>query len=259
MFGIHESMKQRMSHSQWKCNECDKLFVSEYYADMHIDAKHSDVIPVYNKTKNYPAHTHAHDTFMNANNYSYVCLADYCEILRCTEDHDEFDHAPREGLQCRPAKMQSLRFECYNIMTECFPNVSDIETVKIKEYFKGHLCDTLKCEIREDLKTGDTDDLSDGCVVHATMNPSAKSKYLYKVSVSMAFIVIALFVMVVMCIIQSISKEEKLWDSRERKYRKKIRSSDGYARTHYGKKSKHRGHTVRTKIKKLVSSSVKVD
>ena len=260
IFSTHETMKLRLRHSQWKCNICNKEFVSEYYVDLHMDSKHHTHMPIYNSTSITAATS-------SKNNITFVCLADYCEILRCSDAYDEIDHTPKEGATCRPAKMKSLRNQCNNIMNQCFPYDDDDTNNELKTYFAQHLCASLKCEIDDSISNSNSDSSDfDNNVVHATLNPSEKSKYMYKVSVWLALFVLTLFVVAAMFIIQITTKDRK-YDDKEAIYRHRHRSpkrkKKPSARTQYGNKNHIRGtaaHALRRAQKVVMpSTTVKID
>lgn len=62
IFGPQQAAKYQHRHSQWTCGLCGKSFFEEKYLDMHFDNRHKNNINV------------AEDA---------VCLADYCDIMRC--------------------------------------------------------------------------------------------------------------------------------------------------------------------------------
>ncbi|KAK5645939.1 hypothetical protein RI129_004403 [Pyrocoelia pectoralis] len=62
IFGPQEAAKQQHRPSQWTCGLCGKSFFEEKYLDLHFDNRHKNYINM------------AEDA---------VCLADYCDIIRC--------------------------------------------------------------------------------------------------------------------------------------------------------------------------------
>ncbi|KAL1497070.1 hypothetical protein ABEB36_008092 [Hypothenemus hampei] len=81
IFGPQEVLKKQHGPSQWTCGICGKSFFEEKFLDMHFDNRHKDYI---NKAED------------------AVCLADYCDIMRCdvisnldlkgvTSDHENTD------------------------------------------------------------------------------------------------------------------------------------------------------------------------
>ncbi|KAJ8978899.1 hypothetical protein NQ317_008878 [Molorchus minor] len=62
IFGPQQAAKKQHRPSQWTCGICGKSFFEEKYLDMHFDNRHKEYINV------------AEDA---------VCLADYCDIMRC--------------------------------------------------------------------------------------------------------------------------------------------------------------------------------
>ncbi|CAH0556995.1 unnamed protein product [Brassicogethes aeneus] len=62
IFGPQQAAKQQHRPSQWTCGICGKSFFEEKYLDLHFDNRHKGYINM------------AEDA---------VCLADYCDIMRC--------------------------------------------------------------------------------------------------------------------------------------------------------------------------------
>ncbi|XP_072381900.1 uncharacterized protein [Diabrotica undecimpunctata] len=62
IFGPQQAAKKQHRASQWTCGICGKSFFEEKYLDMHFDNRHKEYINM------------AEDA---------VCLADYCDIMRC--------------------------------------------------------------------------------------------------------------------------------------------------------------------------------
>ncbi|KAJ8960828.1 hypothetical protein NQ318_020124 [Aromia moschata] len=62
IFGPQQAAKKQHRPSQWTCGICGKSFFEEKFLDMHFDNRHKEYINM------------AEDA---------VCLADYCDIMRC--------------------------------------------------------------------------------------------------------------------------------------------------------------------------------
>lgn len=62
IFAPQQSAKTQNRRNQWTCSFCGKSFFEEKFLDMHFDARHNTVI------------NSAEDA---------VCLANYCDIMRC--------------------------------------------------------------------------------------------------------------------------------------------------------------------------------
>ncbi|XP_031623164.1 uncharacterized protein LOC116340687 [Contarinia nasturtii] len=62
IFAPQQAAKTQNRRNQWSCNFCGKSFFEEKYLDMHFDARHNTII------------NSAEDA---------VCLANYCDIMRC--------------------------------------------------------------------------------------------------------------------------------------------------------------------------------
>ncbi|KAH8412355.1 hypothetical protein KR009_001422, partial [Drosophila setifemur] len=69
VFAPRQDAKQRDRPTQWTCRKCGKSFYQEKHLDLHFDTRHKSII------------NEAEDS---------VCLADFCDIMRCevfeTED-----------------------------------------------------------------------------------------------------------------------------------------------------------------------------
>ncbi|XP_014293372.1 uncharacterized protein [Halyomorpha halys] len=78
IFWPQQSAKQQHRPSQWTCGLCGKSFYSEAYLDMHFDNRHKNVVNL------------AEDA---------VCLADYCDIMRCDILRKQIMSEPGEGPQ----------------------------------------------------------------------------------------------------------------------------------------------------------------
>ncbi|KAF6215399.1 hypothetical protein GE061_010151 [Apolygus lucorum] len=80
IFWPQQSAKQQHRPSQWTCGLCGKSFYSEAYLDMHFDNRHKNKVNM------------AEDA---------VCLADYCDIMRCdvVRKHIMSEPTPGDGMQ----------------------------------------------------------------------------------------------------------------------------------------------------------------
>ncbi|BES88978.1 ZnF_C2H2 [Nesidiocoris tenuis] len=80
IFSPQQSAKQQHRPSQWTCGLCGKSFYSEAYLDMHFENRHKNVVNM------------AEDA---------VCLADYCDIMRCdvVRKHIMSEPIPGDGMQ----------------------------------------------------------------------------------------------------------------------------------------------------------------
>ena len=136
MYLEHEQHKEVVRRTQYKSLYSDKTFYSEHYVDKHMDNRHMDKVP--------PG--------------ADVCLADYCEVLRCAE-HQAWKHpelrkpigSSASRARCSEEKMRGVRHFCEVRMSRCFPTsgVDDggAETAaRLREYFTRHHCDMLTCD-----------------------------------------------------------------------------------------------------------------
>ena len=136
MYLEHEKHKEVVRRTQYKSLYSDKTFYSEHYVDKHMDNRHMDKVP--------PG--------------ADVCLADYCEVLRCDE-HQAWKHpelrktigSSASRARCSEEKMRGVRHFCEVLMSRCFPTsgVDDggAETAaRLREYLTRHHCDMLTCD-----------------------------------------------------------------------------------------------------------------
>ncbi|XP_024081800.1 uncharacterized protein LOC106670626 isoform X2 [Cimex lectularius] len=79
IFWPQQMAKQQHRPSQWTCGLCGKSFYSEAYLDIHFDNRHKNIVNM------------AEDA---------VCLADYCDIMRCDiiRKHIMSEPIPGEGM-----------------------------------------------------------------------------------------------------------------------------------------------------------------
>ena len=111
MYLEHERHKEVVRRTQFRSLYSDKVFKSEYYVDKHMDNRHMDKIP--------PG--------------ADVCLADYCDVLRCDEHREwrQMDDRGRGrrkqaiervfGRSCDREKLRGARHFCEVVMRRCFP------------------------------------------------------------------------------------------------------------------------------------------
>ncbi len=124
MFLEHEQHKERLPGDKWRSTYAGKMFRSEYFVDLHMDNRHMDKVP--------PG--------------ADVCLADFCEVLRCDDYYTRYyprkgrQYTPRQGL-CREGRMAEAREECRALLEACIP-----EGLKLRQFLEVHLCDNLTCQ-----------------------------------------------------------------------------------------------------------------
>ena len=136
MYLEHEKHKEVVRRTQYKSLYSDKTFYSEHYVDKHMDNRHMDKVP--------PG--------------ADVCLADYCDVLRCDE-HQAWKHpelrktigSSASRARCSEEKMRGVRHFCEVLMSRCFPTygVDDggaVTASLLREYFTQHHCDVLTCD-----------------------------------------------------------------------------------------------------------------
>ena len=136
MYLEHEKHKEVVRRTQYKSLYSDKTFYNEYYVDKHMDNRHMDKVP--------PG--------------ADVCLADYCEVLRCDE-HQAWKHpelrktvgSSASRSRCSQERMRGLRHFCEVLMSGCFPTSGGPDgdagtAARLREYFTRHHCDMLTCD-----------------------------------------------------------------------------------------------------------------
>lgn len=145
MYLEHERHKEVVRRTQFRSLYSDKVFKSEYYVDKHMDNRHMDKIP--------PG--------------ADVCLADYCDVLRCDEHREwrQMDGRGRGrrkqaiervfGRSCDREKLRGARHFCEVVMRRCFPTGGAVDdtlpvsagvAARLGEHFTRHHCDALTCE-----------------------------------------------------------------------------------------------------------------
>ena len=124
MYLEHEQHKERLPGDKWRSTYAGKVFRSEYFVDLHMDNRHMDKVP--------PG--------------ADVCLADFCEVLRCDDYYTRYyprqgkQYTPRQGL-CREGLMAEARRECRALLEACVP-----EGPRLRQFLEVHLCDNLTCQ-----------------------------------------------------------------------------------------------------------------
>eukprot|EP00118_Oscarella_pearsei_P012930 m.98872 g.98872 ORF g.98872 m.98872 type:complete len:211 (+) comp37013_c0_seq14:1-633(+) len=106
-----ERHKTRSQH--WNCEYCGKSFYSEYFLDFHLENKHSDKL----------------------NAKESICLADYCDILRC-DVAESGSLANHERPVCIGSQLEKLKRKC---------EVVDGDTSL--EALNQDICGFLTCEL----------------------------------------------------------------------------------------------------------------
>jgi len=122
-YAIFADKGRQLKKKKYKCDLCEKHFTSQDYLDQHLLLKHEDKIPV------------------NAT----ICLADYCDILRCDEEE------MKPIIACNEQYMLKRKFFCEGIMSTCFPPESSDVAHKLNELLTAQFCDPLTCneEVRK--------------------------------------------------------------------------------------------------------------
>ncbi|XP_014669972.1 PREDICTED: uncharacterized protein LOC106810980 [Priapulus caudatus] len=101
---------------------CGKSFYSEHYLDQHMHNRHTD-------TQQYQADS--------------VCLADYCDVMRC----DLLMHA-QLPTECDEDYMTELRIQCHSLVRECRPEKleKNMTVEEFEDELQEAMCPYLTCE-----------------------------------------------------------------------------------------------------------------
>ena len=130
MYREQERHKVRVHARHWKSLYSDKVFRSEHYVDVHMDNRHADKIP----------------------EGATVCLADYCDLLRCDDyfqanrhNFRESAHVVREG-RCKAREMRALQALCTALVGKCVPDEARTSAdEKLQLFFQHRICENLNC------------------------------------------------------------------------------------------------------------------
>eukprot|EP00457_Paulinella_chromatophora_P011676 gb/GEZN01011832.1/.p1 GENE.gb/GEZN01011832.1/~~gb/GEZN01011832.1/.p1 ORF type:complete len:274 (+),score=7.31 gb/GEZN01011832.1/:68-889(+) len=136
MLGEQEHLKNKVSSREWQCGLCGKIFTSEDWLDSHFDRKHKpDAVSLERD----------------------ICLADYCDVLRCnladTESklyRDVYDERAKVmGLLesgCSPEKMQRLKYTCQGIIHKCANPDHGPDIHRFYDNVVSAVCAKLTCD-----------------------------------------------------------------------------------------------------------------
>uniref|UniRef100_T1J491 C2H2-type domain-containing protein n=1 Tax=Strigamia maritima TaxID=126957 RepID=T1J491_STRMM len=158
VYGIQESQKLEEGPANWRCGLCGKSFYSEAYLDRHFDSRHFNVLNMRSDA---------------------VCLARYCDIMRCevlitkqgiamsmavksTETLSAVAQLPvmpnvKSNLKqsgwterCQEKKLRELRNKCQVVIRDCISglllNLSLKDFKEIEEDLNKAVCSYLTCE-----------------------------------------------------------------------------------------------------------------
>lgn len=106
-FAVHESLKSARGSTRFTCEECGKTFRAENFLDDHMEARHSDMVPV----------------------HAVVCAHHYCDILGCDC-----------SIRCDDRRLAKVVAQCNEVMRSCSPNEETF--VRLSEGY----CQELTCE-----------------------------------------------------------------------------------------------------------------
>lgn len=124
----HEMVKSRVHSQEWHCKLCGKRFRSEHFLDLHLDRRHSHELPQPSDTPD------------------AVCLADFCDILRCPS-WVEVAHRT-DPMACSHAELRERRAHCRETLRGCLPADSSNASALLYERLDQDLCKPLSCEWR---------------------------------------------------------------------------------------------------------------
>ncbi|XP_065828438.1 uncharacterized protein [Oscarella lobularis] len=122
----YEQERHKTSNQYWNCEYCGKSFYTEHFLDVHFEKKHADRI----------------------NSKDAVCLADYCDIMRCDVVADADAQRTRDDDACAAQLLEKLKTKCESLMNFCVdfrPHESRYPH-QIYEALVRDLCGFLTCE-----------------------------------------------------------------------------------------------------------------
>jgi hypothetical protein len=127
----HEQAKHVVTHHQWRCSSCGKLFKSEHYLDMHLERKHPDLL----------------------NASASVCLGDFCDLLQCPSWVHGLREAARERPRpCKPSELEARQHACQHLMHDCFlGRDGSVDLHHVFEAMEERLCHPVSCAGRQQI------------------------------------------------------------------------------------------------------------
>jgi len=82
IFAPRQDAKKRDRPTQWTCRLCGKSFYQEKYLDLHFETRHKSVINMVSQTeKSSKSRLKLKASLLQVEDS--ICLADYCDIMRC--------------------------------------------------------------------------------------------------------------------------------------------------------------------------------
>ncbi|XP_077983392.1 uncharacterized protein LOC144438224 [Glandiceps talaboti] len=126
LYLVSEQHKRQDSATKWSCEFCGKAFMTEHTLDAHFDNRHSDKV-------------------LQADNS--VCLADYCDFLRCDIVSGVRKPSYWDEALCKESEVVVLREKCEAMVKSCVP-LTLIGTARydFQRKIKESLCSYLTCE-----------------------------------------------------------------------------------------------------------------
>lgn len=130
-----EQLKRRVGGGmRWQCTKCNKAFRGEAYLDYHLENRHAT-----NNTARLLVVVAARTLIaMQARD---VCLADYCDLLRCSPVDLPIESATEDEVRAHllvnddvchdkggPAQRRAT---CRAVMARCFPPERSADTLKL--------------------------------------------------------------------------------------------------------------------------------
>eukprot|EP01104_Vermistella_antarctica_P021569 TRINITY_DN983_c0_g1_i2.p1 TRINITY_DN983_c0_g1~~TRINITY_DN983_c0_g1_i2.p1 ORF type:complete len:324 (+),score=35.74 TRINITY_DN983_c0_g1_i2:185-1156(+) len=120
---VLEAHKSKLKETRWKCSDCDKVFKSELFLDGHLMRAHTDKV----------------EEVENA-----VCLADYCDLLRCDTSNTV---RQLSSSLCMPKTMARQKAKCRTIVNKCFPVMQSKTSHGLNDLFTRLFCEPLSCDV----------------------------------------------------------------------------------------------------------------
>ncbi|XP_070576029.1 uncharacterized protein [Ptychodera flava] len=126
MYLGNENHKSQETISKWSCHYCGKAFMTEQTLDVHFDNRHSDQV---------------------LQGPNAVCLADYCDYLRC----DIVSGARKPGYWdkalCKESDVAVLKEKCETMVKVCAPlSLIGTERYDFQRVVRESLCSSLTCD-----------------------------------------------------------------------------------------------------------------
>ncbi|XP_028410007.1 uncharacterized protein LOC114532652 [Dendronephthya gigantea] len=128
LYHIQEAYKQFEHNARWSCEACGKAFYKQEFLDLHMENKHQD--------------------FLVKEEFSPICLADYCQMFRCEAVRREKrnKHFWSKAL-CNAEKMAKQKKKCLHLIQSCIPTQETPELYQqIYNEITEETCSLINCK-----------------------------------------------------------------------------------------------------------------